>query len=393
MIRPAMSTPEGAVLRVAIAGLGRGAVLTTPGLLAHERITLAGGCDPSSTARAAFTATTSLPAVEHLEALLGDPAIDAIYVASPHEFHAEHAIAAARAGKHVLVEKPMAVDLAQAGQMVRAARDAGVVLMVGPSHGYDGPVALAASLARQSGGARLIHAFGFTDFLYRPRRPAELQRELGGGVVFSQASHQIDLVRRIAGAPIDRVRGWIGNWDPARAADGAYTAMIMFEGGAAASLTYSGYARYDSDALAGWVGEMGRIKDPAAHALTRRALTTSIEGEAKHARGFAAGMADPAPHHERFGQVVVCCADADLEIVPDGVIVHGSEGPVLHSAPPIPAARWQVADAFARAVLDGEPPVFDGRWGLMTLATCHALIASSETGRDVSPAELLKEIV
>ncbi|MGN6499107.1 MAG: Gfo/Idh/MocA family protein, partial [Tsuneonella sp.] len=147
-----------AKLRLAIVGLGRGAVLTAPGLLAHDRIALVAGCDPSAEARAAFTDATGVAAHAALDALLDDHSIDAIYVASPHEFHAEHAIAAAQAGKHVLVEKPMAVGLADASAMVDAADAAGTVLMVGPSHGYDPPVQLAASLASRYGGARLIHA-------------------------------------------------------------------------------------------------------------------------------------------------------------------------------------------------------------------------------------------
>ena len=119
---------------------------------------------------------------------------------------------------------------------------------------------------------RQILAFNFTDFIYRPRRPEELDPARGGGVVFSQGAHQIDVVRRLAGAPIDTVRAVTGNWDAARPSDGAYTALLTFAGGAAASLTYSGYAHYDSDELTSWIGELGRAKDPLAHSEARRAL-------------------------------------------------------------------------------------------------------------------------
>lgn len=387
-----MTKPKGATLRVAIVGLGRGAVLTAPGLLAHERISLIGGCDPSPEARAAFTQATGVPATSDLNTLLKDFKFEAVYVASPHELHAAHTIAAIQAGKHVLVEKPMAVELPQARDMVEAALIARVTLMVGPSHGYDAPVALAASLAHQYGGSRLIHAFKFSDFLYRPRRPAELNRELGGGVVFSQASHQIDIVRRIASAPVNRVRGWIGDWDEERSADGAFTGMLTFSNGTAASITYSGYARYDSDALAAWVGEMGRPKAEDAHPRTRRALARMDQGSAKLARGFAAGLASPAPHHEGFGHVLVCCSQADLELTPDGVKVYSNDGVSFHPADEPGVPRWHVADALVRAVLDGEAPLFDGQWGLMTLACCQALINSAQAELDISPAELIKGI-
>ena len=66
-----------------------------------------------------------------LDDLLGDPAVDAVFIASPNSLHAQHTIEAARAGKHVLVEKPMAVSVRAAEEMVRACREHGVKLGVG----------------------------------------------------------------------------------------------------------------------------------------------------------------------------------------------------------------------------------------------------------------------
>jgi len=70
------------------------------------------------------------PAPKDLDAMLADPELDAVLIASPDKLHADQAIAAARAGKHVLCEKPMATSPAEARAMVDAARDAGVVLGV-----------------------------------------------------------------------------------------------------------------------------------------------------------------------------------------------------------------------------------------------------------------------
>ena len=376
-------------VRLAVLGLGRGAVLTVPAFAAHPRITLVAGCDPNADARAGF----GLPAYASAEELFahGDD-FDAVYIASPHEFHARHAIMAAEAGKHILVEKPMAVTLAEAAAMVAAAEAAGTVLMVGPSHGYDPPVALAAELiaSGEAGAVRLIHAANFTDFLYRPRRPAELDTAQGGGVVLSQATHQIDMIRRLAASPVASVRAWTGGWD-ARAAEGAFTALLTFENGAAANLTYSGYARYDSDALAGWAGELGGAKDPAAHGRARAVLAGADEQTAKAARTFAAGdpVSSAMRHHERFGMLVALCEKADLELTPQGVNLHGDGGMRSIAAPLPPVQRADVADAFARAILDGESPLFDGRWGLDSLAVCHAILRSARERRDISPSDLL----
>ena len=67
---------------------------------------------------------------DRLDTLLADPELDAVIIATPDKLHAEQTLAAAEAGKHVLVEKPMATDVESARAMVRACRDAGVVLAV-----------------------------------------------------------------------------------------------------------------------------------------------------------------------------------------------------------------------------------------------------------------------
>ena len=258
-------------LRLGIAGLGRGFMLMLPTLRAHPRLSVVAAADPRPEARRQFAADFGGRAYESVEALCADADVEAIYVATPHELHAAHAIAAARAGKHLLVEKPMAVTLAECDAMNAAARAAGVALIVGPSHSFDAPIARTRSLIDSGayGRVRMITALNYTDFLYRPRRPEELDTRQGGGVVFSQGAHQVDVARLLAGSPVRTVRAVTGAWDPARPTEGAYTALVTFADGACASLTYSGYAHFDSDALMGWVGEMGHRKDPDRYWTTR----------------------------------------------------------------------------------------------------------------------------
>src|SRR5262249_17489457 len=105
-----------------------------------------------------------------------------------------------------------------------------------------------------------------------PRRPEELDTKAGGGVVFSQAAHQIDIVRLLAGSKAKSVRALTGSWDPKRATEGAYNAQLTFEGGVFASLTYSGYAHFDSDEFNEWWGELGQRREPDAYGRARLAL-------------------------------------------------------------------------------------------------------------------------
>lgn len=385
-----------AQLRLGISGLGRGAMLTVPGLVANPRIDIVAGFDPSKETRQGLRKAHGGRAHESFEELISDPDIDAIYIASPHEHHASQAIAAAQAGKHLLVEKPMAVSVAEARSMVAAAKDNEICLMIGPSHGYDGPVSLAANIvaAGDIGQVRMIQAFNYTDFLLRPRRPEELDRARGGGVVLSQATHQIDIVRRLTGSPVRSARAQLFDWDPDRPADGAYSAMLFFENGAVATLGYSGYAHYDSDALNGWVGEMGMPKAPETHARARNRLAGADEAAQKRGRGFgglASGAAERPAAHEHFGFVIASCDKADIELNSRGAILHSDASCEELTAPLPEVRRENVGDDFAAYVLDNEAPIFDGTWGLLTLACCQAILRSSDEDREVMLEEILNE--
>lgn len=379
-------------IRLGIVGLGRGFMLTQPALTNDARVVLAGAVDPRAAACRQFAAEFGATAFASLEEMLAAPHIDAVYIASPHEYHAEQTIAALRAGKHVLVEKPMATSVDDCAAMAVAARRAGRVLVVGPSHGFDAPVRAAADLIASGayGPLRQLLAFNFTDFMYRPRRPEELDAARGGGVVYSQAAHQIDVVRRLAGRKLRSVRAVTGNWDSARASDGAYSAMLFFDGGAAATLSYSGYAHYDSDELLGWIGELGRPKDPDAYGTARRALRQQDEIEAKLARTYGnSAPPAPAPHHEHFGFILASCERADIKLLPTGLMLYTDDAREWRPIDPPIVPRRAVIDEFAAAIHGTRAPIHDGRWGLETMAACAALIESAASQADASPETII----
>src|ERR687894_721708 len=85
----------------------------------------------------------------------------------------------------------------------------------------------------------MIATWNYTDFLYRPRRPEELDTARGGGILFNQVPHQIDTVRLLAGGRVRSVRANVQVLDPARPTEGGCVAWLEFETGAAASLVYS----------------------------------------------------------------------------------------------------------------------------------------------------------
>lgn len=382
-------------IRLGIAGLGRAFSLMLPTFLADTRVQLVAACDPRETARAQFEADFDAPAFDSIDALATRPDIDAIYIASPHQFHAAHTRMAASHGKHVLVEKPMALSLAECDDMIDACREANVHLIVGHCHSFDTPYLRTRELIASGafGSVKMIHALNYTDYLYRPRRPEELKTEDGGGAVFSQAAHQVDIVRMLAGSRATRLRAAVGNWDAKRATEGAYTATLWFENGAFATLSYNGYAHFDSDEWTGWIGEMGQARNADEYGAARRKLSRVASGD-EEARLKAAGTyggnaytpaskVPDARRHQHFGPLIVSCERGDLRPMPDGVVIYGDERRerIELDAPVVP--RAEVIDELVAAVHGGIAPLHDGAWARGTLEICLAMLRSSAEQRDV----------
>lgn len=135
--------------------------------------------------------------VTSLEEIVGDAGIDAVYISTTNELHVEQVIAAARAGKHVLCEKPLALTLADAQAMVKAAREAGVIL--GTNHHLRNAAshwamrdAIAAGKIGKPLAARVFHAVYLPPHLqgWRLDKP-----QAGGGVILDITVHDADTLR------------------------------------------------------------------------------------------------------------------------------------------------------------------------------------------------------
>lgn len=126
--------------RMGVAGVGAAGRAFLPAIRRHPGYELAAFADPVADIRDSVAADTGIAGYADLPAMLEGAALDAVYIATPTDLHPEHAALAFRAGKHVLIEKPMAVRLDQARTMIAQARSAGVMLLVGHAHGYDLPI-------------------------------------------------------------------------------------------------------------------------------------------------------------------------------------------------------------------------------------------------------------
>jgi predicted dehydrogenase len=154
---------------------------------------------------AAYAPASGVTAYGSYEALLADPAVDAVYISTPHPQHCDCAIRAARAGKHVLCEKPIALNHAEASAIVDAARQAGVFLMEAFMYRCHPQTAKLVELIRSGavGDVRLIQAsFGF----HAPFDPDSrlYKHELGGGGILDVGCYPVSMARLIAGAALGR---------------------------------------------------------------------------------------------------------------------------------------------------------------------------------------------
>ena len=375
-------------MRIGAAGLGRAFTLMAPTLAGDARVKLVAAADPRAEARAQFTKDFSGRAYATVAELCADSGVDVVYVATPHQFHAEHARLAFAAGKHALIEKPMALTLEECRAMVEGARKAKVHLIVGHSHSFDAPIRRTRELIASGkyGRLRMISAVNFTDFLYRPRRPEELDSSRGGGAVYNQGAHHVDIVRLLGGGRLKSVRAGTGAWDPARPTEGAYSALLTFEDGAFASITYSGYAHFDSDEFTGWIGEGGQKKDPAAYGNARR-LLSGDEMQVKNARNYGGAQYAKAPAallHQHFGVLIASCERADLRPLPEGVMVYSNQEKHLEPLAPPPVQRAEVIDELYAAVVEGKPPLHDGEWALATTEACLAILQSAKEQKEIA---------
>ncbi|RVX40185.1 putative dehydrogenase [Nonomuraea polychroma] len=213
-------------------------------------------------------------AYDSYERLCADPAVDAIYVATPHAQHLQVAEAAIAAGKAVLCEKPLAATVDDAEKMVRLARDAGVFLMEAMWMRFNPLIQKIASDER-FGEIRSVQAsFGFT----LPYDPAHRlwAPELGGGALLDLGIYPFGLAQLLLGMPTDlRVTGSLAP----NGVDAEAAGVLLYPGGRHALVATSLLGNYPNDARV--VGTQMRADIQAPFWAPQRILLTgpSVEPE------------------------------------------------------------------------------------------------------------------
>jgi predicted dehydrogenase len=368
-------------LRFGIVGLGRAAAATAPSLARRaDHFQIVALADTGREALERFGQQYPARTYPSIEALCADPEVDAVYIATPTHLHTGHVLVAAEHGKHIIVEKPLAISLADAERMIEGVERAGVCMIVGHSQSYEPPIRAIRDLvsSQRYGRLRMINGWYFNDWLYRPRLPAELDTAQGGGVVFRQGAHHFDIARLIGGGLVRSVRAVVGAWDTARPTEGSYSAQLEFQDGVIASLTYSGYDHFHTTELTG-VSEGGTRVDRAEHGAARRALAAADDRSLKN---------QPRPrveqqHQSHFGLLVVSCDHADIRQSPDGLLVYADDARLEVTLTTGIVGRDHMVEELYAAVTSGTPPLHSPRWARATLEVSLAVLTSARTRQEV----------
>jgi UDP-N-acetyl-2-amino-2-deoxyglucuronate dehydrogenase len=200
------------LIRFALVGCGRISRNHLAALAGHrERAELVAVCDTNPAALADAAAATGAAPFESLDALLMGSNADIIVLATPSGLHSQQAIECARAGRHVMTEKPMATKFDEGMAMVRECRDARVKLFVVKQNRLNSTLQL---LKRAIDGKRFgrivmvnVNVFWTRPQSYYDEAPWRGRWDLDGGAFMNQASHYVDMVDWLVG-PVDNVHAY-----------------------------------------------------------------------------------------------------------------------------------------------------------------------------------------
>jgi predicted dehydrogenase len=196
--------------------------------------------------------------------LLRDPGIQAVVITTPNDSHAEIACEAAKAGKHVLVEKPMALDSASATGMVQTAEAAGVALMVAQSRRFSDAAQMVARRLPEIGEVFRIHMIFLVPFAAPPTDWWRSAEHVGGLVILLQGSHSLDSIFWWLGRLPSRIYATATRRNPAWEGEDEADILCTFPTGGVASvhLSLSTAPVFNESLVVGTKGHFRLIERP-----------------------------------------------------------------------------------------------------------------------------------
>ncbi|MEO7736389.1 MAG: Gfo/Idh/MocA family oxidoreductase [Kofleriaceae bacterium] len=230
-------------LRIGILGAAKIAGSFMVGAKASSRVEVVAVASRDRARGEDFARTHGIARACSYDELLADPAIDAIYNPLPNSLHAAWSIAAARAGKHILCEKPLAASEAEAEAMFAAADASGVVLLEAFPYMFQ-PQTLAIERLIAEGAIGEVRTM-FATFGFTMADPANVRLDaaLGGGSIWDAGCYPVSFVRQVFGARpirVSAVARWIdGTGSSTAPIDQTLAATLELPGGGIAQISCS----------------------------------------------------------------------------------------------------------------------------------------------------------
>ena len=322
---------------------------------AADGLHLAGICDVDPAARE--RAAGEFPQVglyASVDELVADDDIDMVSIVTPHFTHADITCRCLEAGKHVVCEKAMATNVAEATRMVDTARASGRKLAVFHNRRHDGNYRAIEQTVRSGMIGELFHVECCEESFARPRNWWYTEQAKGGGVFFYWGPHAVDWVLNLVRSPVVRVAGQTQHrvWDHVDIAD-EVRAHLWFENGATALITFS------------WISA---IPKPLWRVLgTRGTIEDSKLGNKSGA--YITGYQEVLVGAAGQGQIRVVSVDGE----------ERNEQTIDYLE-----SDWLTYyEDMAAAVLRDEPPPVTGEEGRMTVAVMQAAQESGDAGGEI----------
>lgn len=337
--------------KVKVGIIGCGAIaerLHIPDYATCGQADLVAFCDANK-ARAAAMAEKFSPNAQiytDYKKMLKDPDVEAVSVCTSNRYHGECTIAASRAGKHVMVEKPMAMSLAEAKTMVATAKKAGKLLLVNQSMRNYPAHKKAREIIKSGMLGEVLHVSGMCghegpEFWAPDAKWFFKKKEARFGAMADLGVHKADAIRYITGKEIGEVTGFYRTLEKKRTdVEDNFASSFTFRDGGMGSLAAS------------WTVQGGMVNYTIVH-CTKGTLEVLLHKD----KPLVARMTNP-----------LCEIVFDLPPAP--IRYEGSWG-------------LDVGGSFVRAILGEEEPFCSGEEGMKSLAVILAAEKSSDTGRPV----------
>jgi len=301
-------------------GVHARAIAATPGAR------VAAVCAETAAEAEAFAAEHGGTPYGNWRRLLDDRGVDAVVIATPHHLHADMAVAAAAAGKHALLEKPMARTALECTRIIEAAERHGTKLMVGHLLHFAQPSLMAQDmLARGDLGRPVIGSSALRKLWMEPnRRGWHLDPATGGGMLMTAGIHALDLLVWLMDAKVEAISAAAGTFFHDQPADDAAALLLRFADGRFGQVSSVGYGdgaqRYGMDLVCERgtlridfdrgvaIGRGGRWTDVAG-ALEPDWMLRAVEREWQAMLAAIDGRA-PVPVTGAYGRHIVACIEA-----------------------------------------------------------------------------------